>query len=262
MPPILDTITSTSNPWVRSLRHAGSRGTPLPGGFAIAESPHLLHEAIRSGIKIERVFVIDRMQESVAATLPPHRHIPLHPVSDRIFGQIATTSRSQGVLALVQLPDWGPKTVYSGFTVALDGVQDPGNTGTIVRSAEAFGASGIVFLQGSAAPMNPKALRASAGSLFRVPFMERISADQFLALAKDWGKTIYCAKARGGVPLESADLSSDAALVVGSETHGISPTLAAAATGIAIATRGVESLNASVAASIILHEVARRSARQ
>ncbi len=254
----LDAITSSSNPWVKSLKRAAARGTLVPGGFAIAESPHLLHEAVRSGIEIERVFVVDRMLDRVTASLPPHRRIPLHSVADRIFDQMTTTSRSQGVLALVRLPASDPTVVFGGFTIALDGVQDPGNAGTIVRSAEAFGASGVVFLQGSAATTNPKTLRASAGSLFRVPFMDRVTPNEFLGFATDSGKTVCCAETRSGTPLDQADLSPNTTLVIGSETHGVGPDVAAVANRIAIPTEGVDSLNAAVAASIILYELARR----
>ena len=262
MPPRQDTITSASNPWVKSLRRAASRGTPVQGGLAIAESPHLLQEAIRSGTQIDRVFATERMYERVAAALPPHRRVPTHRVSDRIFGRVSTTARSQGVLALVRLPAWEPSKVFRGLTIALDGVQNPGNAGTIVRSAEAFGATGVVFLAGSASPTNPKALRAAAGSLFRMPFLARVPSDQFLELAKDHGKEVYFAEARGGVPARDAGLSDGAAVVIGSETHGVGPGLAAAGTGVGIPTQAVESLSAPVAASILLYEYARRPAGQ
>ncbi len=259
MQPHAEIITSPSNSWLKQLRHAASRGSPAAGGAALAESPHLLHEALRSGIEIERVFTNERMLPEVAAILPAHRRIPLHPVTDRLFDTVATTSRNQGVLALVKLPSWDAETVLGGLTLALDGVQDPGNAGTIIRSAEAFGASGVVFLKGSAAPTNPKALRASAGSLFRLPFLLKIGAAEFLDLARSRGKTVYCGDARGGVPLFESDLSAGCAIVIGSETHGVAPVLAKAATAIEIPTSAVDSLNASIAASIILYEYARRA---
>lgn len=258
MHPHGDTITSPGNPWLKRLRHAASRG-----GFAgsvLAESPHLLHEALRSGIEIERVFASERMVPEVAGALPTHRRIPLHPVADRLFGKVATTARSQGVLALVRLPSWDPDAVGRGLVMALDGIQDPGNAGTIVRSAEAFGASGVVFLQGSASPANPKTLRASAGSLFRLPFLNRISSDAFLELVRKRDKTLYHADARGGIPLAESVLSSDCAIVIGSETHGVAPVIAEHSTAVAVPTSTVDSLNASIAASIILYEHARRMA--
>ena len=257
-----ETITSRGNPWLKQLRRAASRGTLTAGGCALAESPHLLNESLRSGIRIERVFVNERMQSQVASWLPPHRHIPLHVVADRLFNEVATTSSNQGVLTLVQLPVWNPETVLSGLTVVLDAVQDPGNAGSIVRSSEAFGASGVVFLKGSASPTNPKTLRASAGSLFRLPFLHGIDSSHFLELAQRHGKSILATDTRGGAPLLEADLSPDAAVVIGSETHGVAPRLSEAATPIAIPTKTVESLNAAAAATVILYECARRDLRR
>ena len=254
-----ETITSRSNAWLKQLRQVAARGTTTADGFALAESPHLLQEAIRSEVRIQRVFASERVQESVGAAMPPHRQVPLHPVADRLFQDLATTTRNQGVLALVQLRNWDAATVLSGLTVVLDGVQDPGNAGTIARTAEAFGASGIVFLKGSAAPTNPKALRASAGSLFRVPFLHKLGAAEFLALAQQHGKTVLAATTGQGLALAEADLSANAAIVIGSETHGVSPLLLAAATPVAIPTQSVESLNAAIAAAIVLYESARRA---
>ncbi len=254
-----ETITSRSNAWLKQLRQVAARGTTTADGFALAESPHLLQEAIRSEVRIQRVFASERVQESVGAAMPPHRQVPLHPVADRLFQDLATTTRNQGVLALVQLRDWDAATVLSGLTVVLDGVQDPGNAGTIARTAEAFGASGIVFLKGSAAPTNPKALRASAGSLFRVPFLHKLGAAEFLTLAQQHGKTVLAATTGQGLALAEADLSANAAIVIGSETHGVSPLLLAAATPVAIPTQSVESLNAAIAAAIVLYESARRA---
>ena len=255
-----ETITSRSNAWLKQLRLVAARGTTTADGFALAESPHLLQEAIRSEVRIQRVFASERARKSVEAVIPPHRQVPLHPVADRLFEDLATTARNQGVLALVKLRDWDAATVLAGLTVVLDGVQDPGNAGTIARTAEAFGASGIVFLKGSAAPTNPKALRAAAGSLFRVPFLHRLDAAEFLALAQQHGKRLLAAATGQGLPISAADLSAGAAIVIGSETHGVSPLLLAAATPVAIPTQSVESLNAAIAAAIVLYESARRAA--
>ena len=254
-----ETITSRGNAWLKQLRQVAARGTTTSDGFALAESPHLLQEALRSDVWIQRVFVSERAQQSVEATIPPHRRLPLHPVADQLFQDLATTTRNQGVLTLVKLRDWDAAKVFSGLTVVLDGVQDPGNAGTIARTAEAFGASGMVFLKGSAAPTNPKALRASAGSLFRLPFLHKLEADEFLALALQHGKTVLAAATGQGLALAEADLSANAAIVIGSETHGVSPVLLASATPVAIPTQSVESLNAAIAAAIVLYESARRA---
>lgn len=260
MPQLRDPITSRSNPLVKRIRQAAGRGLPTGDGFALAESPQLLTEALRSGIEIDRVLVSATAQARLVESLAPHHDFPLHPVADRLFQELATTAHSQGVLALVKLPSWDPDRVFSGLVLALDAVRDPGNAGTCVRSAEAFGAAGIVFLKGSAAPTNPKTLRASAGSLFRVPFLAGIDPEAFIALAKEGGRSLVAAEARGGVPLHRAELPENSVVIIGSETHGISPALLADAAPVAVPTAGVESLNAAVAAAVILYERARRLA--
>ncbi len=261
MPPPFETITSRGNPLLRQLRHTAARGGVTARGSALAESPHLLKEALHSGIEIERVFASERAYAGVAATIPPHRRIPLHRVADKLFAEASSTSSPQGVLALVRLPASDPETVFSGLALVLDGVQDPGNAGAIARSAEAFGASGVVFLKGSAAPTNPKTLRASAGSLFRLPFLAGVDADQFLEVADGRGKRMFAATAHGGKSLLDADLGEDGTVIIGSETHGIAAKLLDKATPLAIPTESVESLNAAAAAAVILYEHARRKLR-
>lgn len=260
MPQLRDPITSRSNPLLKRLRQAAKRGVPTGDGTVLAESPHLLAEALRSGIEIDRVLVSANAQSRVLESVPPHHEFPLHPVADKLFAELATTAHSQGVLALVRLPLWDLDKVFSGLVLALDGVRDPGNAGTCVRSAEAFGAAGIVFLKGCAAPTNPKTLRAAAGSLFRMPFLTGIDAAAIVTLAKQRGKPLVAAEARGGVPLHQAELSEISVVVIGSETRGVSPDLLAEATPIAVPTAGVESLNAAVAAAVILYERKRRLA--
>lgn len=252
-----DAITSRGNTWLKRLRRAGSRGTVTANGSVLAESPHLLQEALRSEVEIERVFASERVYGTVVRQLPPHRRIPLHPVVDRLFPVLSTTSHNQGVLSLVRLPSWDAEAVFAGLTVVLDGVQDPGNAGAIVRSAAAFGASGVLFLKGSASPHNPKTLRASAGALFRLPFLHRVGAEEFLDLARRHGKTVQAAVAHGGQRLRDRAASTDSAVVVGSETHGINPRLLRNAVQVSIPTVAVESLNAAVAAGIVLYESAR-----
>ena len=261
MPAPFETITSRGNPLLRQLRHASVRGGLTARGSAVAESPHLLKEALHAGVEIERVFTSERAYAEVAASIPPHRRIPVHRVADKLFAEASSTARTQGVLTLVRLTESEPETVFSGLTVVLDGVQDPGNAGSIARSAEAFGASGIVFLKGSAAPTNPKALRAAAGSLFRLPFLTAIDAGRFLEIAGGCGKRLFAATAHGGKSLLDADLGTDGAVIIGSESHGIATSLLKRATPLEIPTESVESLNSATAAAVILYEHARRKLR-
>jgi RNA methyltransferase, TrmH family len=146
----------------------------------------------------------------------------------------------------------------------LDGLQDPGNAGAIVRAAEAFGATGVLFLKGTVSPFNSKTLRASAGSLFRVPFLYGMDSSLARAALQQNKVTLYAAVPAGGETpahsLEQADLAAHCGLIIGNEARGVSSALRSAALDLTIPTVGVESLNAAVAAGIILYEARRQRA--
>jgi TrmH family RNA methyltransferase len=134
----------------------------------------------------------------------------------------------------------------------LDAVQDPGNAGAIVRATEAFGATGVIFLKGSVSPYNPKCLRASAGSIFRLPIVTGLTEQELPALP------LYATAPRAALPVWQAKLSEACAIVIGGEGGGVRAELTARATAVSIPTVGVESLNAAVAAGIILYEARRQ----
>jgi TrmH family RNA methyltransferase len=148
--------------------------------------------------------------------------------------------------------------------VVLDGIQDPGNGGAIVRAAEAFGATGALFLKGSVSPHNPKTLRASAGSLFRLPYLAGVDPTLARAALRQHRVELYAGvPARPGVPVRSlgdVDLTGACGLIIGNEARGVSGELRSAASDISIPTVGVESLNAAIAAGILLYEARRQRA--
>ena len=140
--------------------------------------------------------------------------------------------------------------------VVLDGIQDPGNAGTIVRAAEAFGGTGVMFLRGSVNPFNAKTLRASAGSLFRIPFVHGLEPAIALAGIQENRLRVYAGmpyEGRNGRPM----LARPCAIVIGNEGRGVSEEFRGIAEPVSIPTAGVESLNASVAAAILLYEAFR-----
>lgn len=159
-------------------------------------------------------------------------------------------------MVLAEPPTYTADTLEQGNApiVILDGLQDPGNAGAIARSAEAFGASGLVFTAGAVNPLAPKVLRSAAGSLFRVPF---IRAAEYRPPMR-----LFAGVARGGAACWQCDFKQPCALLVGNEGTGISPRYARIAEPVHIPTRGVESLNAAVAASVLLYEAARQRAGQ
>jgi TrmH family RNA methyltransferase len=263
--PKAEAITSAANPLFQEVRRAIARGSLAEEGCCVAESFHLLEEALRSRCEVAAVLAAESARSAAEALVRGHSGIRLLTLPDALFQRLSGTETSQGVLALVKPPVWTMEQLFRGcpLVVVLDGVQDPGNAGAIVRAAEAFGATGALFVKGSASPHNPKTLRASAGSLFRVPCLHGVDA----ALARE-ALERNRVELYAGVPappsrsIGEVDLSAPCALIVGNEAHGVSRELRAAATGVFIPTVGVESLNAAVAAGIMLYEARRqRSAR-
>ena len=183
-------------------------------------------------------------------------------VSEAAFAKLASTGTPQGVIALVRPPAWNLEQLLQGRTLVtiLDGVQDPGNAGAIVRAAEAFGATGVAFLKGSVNPFNPKCLRASAGSLFRLPVIAALEESLLTAALLERHVTIYAAHPRSERLASTVDLTCNCAIAIGSEGRGVSAAIERLATGVRIPTRGVESLNAAVAAGIFLYEASRQRA--
>jgi TrmH family RNA methyltransferase len=237
---VVETLISDKNPLLKEVRRLAAGGTPGEDRLVLAEGPRLLDEALRSRVEIHAVI----LSESAAET-PGLGETRVVRVLDGLFNKLASTESPQGVLALVRLPEWTPEDLLRGtpLVVVLDGVQDPGNAGAILRTAEAFGATGAVFLKGTVSPSNPKCLRASAGSAFRLPIVTEIPD----------GLALFAADPRAKLSVADAGLTAACAIVIGGEGSGVRPELAARATGVKIPTANVESLNAAVAAGIILY---------
>jgi TrmH family RNA methyltransferase len=245
-------VNSPQNRQLKEIRRALERGEPTADGLCAIEGHHLLAEALNSPVEVVRVF-----HSGSVAGLP--RAIEQTGVPDPVLTQIASTETSPGVIALIRFPAFSDSADASRgpgrapLSVYLDGIQDPGNAGTIIRSAEAFGVTEVIFGIGTVSPFNPKALRAAAGSLFRTRF-ERGEFPAGRALDRVW----YWASPREGVEAAAVDWTGPAGLIVGSEAHGVDPARQQVARPVRIPTSGVESLNAAVAASILLYEAARQ----
>lgn len=226
----------------------------------MAEGFHLVEEALRSGRPIRRLLVaasaVSRLEEHIRRPERP----PLTVVADRLFEQIASTQTTQGVIALVEPAQWRAEDLFRGcpLIVVLDGIQDPGNAGAILRAAEAFRATGALLLKGTAGAAHPKTLRAAAGSSFRLPWLEEVGVPEARALLAERGLILYAADARAETSLEEADFRPPCAIVFGSEGRGVRPELASQARGVKIPTSGVESLNVAIAAGIVLYEAHRQ----
>lgn len=264
MPPAgaAERIVSLQNPLLKEIRRAVQRGELTAAGLAVAESFHLLEEALRSDAEIDSVLVAESVRTTVDTHIRGLRRVRLTVLSDAAFASIASTEASQGVITLVKPRVFSLEDTLRGRSavVVLDGVQDPGNAGAIVRTAEAFGASGVMAIKGSVSLYNPKALRASAGSIFRLPLVQQIDADLARTLFGQHRLDVYAAHPRGALLLTDANLTRKFALVVGAEGRGVSERLRESAADLRIPTTAVESLNAAMAAGVILYEAFRQRA--
>jgi TrmH family RNA methyltransferase len=228
----------------------------MEDGLMVIEGPHLLGEVLHSSWKIAEVFVTGEARERHEELLDRVK-TPLTELSRRAMDSIAATDTTQEIVGLVRPRAWVWEDLLAEKPVvlALDGVQDPGNAGTMVRSAEAFGVSGVVFLKSSVRSSNGKFIRATAGSIFRLPFLEGWSTADLLARAKEARLPLFALAPKGRVSLHEAALAQGGVLIVGSEGAGISAELLAAAERVRIPTQAVESLNAAVACSIALYVI-------
>jgi TrmH family RNA methyltransferase len=278
----MSVITSRDNKWLKLFR-ASLRGSGPKAGEPIGvEGPKLVEDALRSGLEAEALLVSESAEREAETILCAAGDTEagisrsrILRTTDKFFQSVAGTESPQGIAALFRQRVWGLEDVLRGcgemrevppLAVVLAEIQDPGNVGTILRSAEAFGATGAISTRGTADPWSPKALRASAGAALRLPLLRGMSVPVLLAQLRIARVKIY---ATSSAPPESGatasfldqfDLRDPAAIFIGNEGSGLSPDIIHAADAVLkIPTReNVESLNAGVAASIVLYEAAKQ----
>ena len=227
-------------------------------GLFLVEGPRALADALEAGAPIVDVFAT----EPGAQTLPAgYERVTL--VGDRVMRLLSDSATPQGVVAVAQAPR-APLDVLtsSDLSLILADVRDPGNAGTLVRSAAAAGAGAVVFAEGSVDPFGPKTVRASAGALFLVPIVTGVDVGEAVSAARAAGVQVLGADATGGSDLDAADLSRPTAFVLGNEAWGFGAGLRTILDGtVAIPMPGrTESLNVGIAGSILLFEAVRRRA--
>jgi len=261
--PDLRSIASRQNPLVKELRRAFQQAEPTPDGFLAIEGVQLIEEAIRSGLRLRTVFVSQSAQPRAARLLPQlSRHVEVVLLPDAMFSGAVATESPQGVAAMVAAPQHSLDAVLgvaNPLAVVAAGLQDPGNLGTIIRSAEAFGAAAVLCGEGTVSAFNAKVIRASAGSLFRLPVF-RMKDDELIAALRRFHLRLLATSSHKGTPLPEADLRGPVALVIGNEGAGVPRSFARAVDAhLAIPhSERVESLNAAIAASILLYESSRQ----
>ncbi|MGA3188395.1 MAG: RNA methyltransferase [Bryobacteraceae bacterium] len=251
----MEVVLSEKNPLLKQVRRAVQKGSLTDDGFAVAEGFHLLEEALKSNAEIGTVIVAQSVRSAIQSHVKGLK-MRVVTVRDADFAALASTESPQGVITLVKPPGWTLDQLLRGraLVAVLDGIQDPGNAGAILRAAEAFGATGAAFLKGSVSPYNPKCMRASAGSVFRLPIAAALDESLLLAALGKKRGVLYAAMPRAEGLVADANFKTSCAIVIGSEGRGVSQDLAEHAIGLRIPTMGVESLNAAVAAGILFYE--------
>jgi TrmH family RNA methyltransferase len=257
-------VQSKQNARLKELRRAFANPHRDGSGLCGIESPHLLEEALRAGLRLHCVFLAqgaERLLESLP--LPRETEILLLPKD--LLDSALPTETPQPIAALVEPPDWtwahllGGHRTTAPLILVMAGLQDPGNLGAILRSAEAFGANGVISLPGTVSAWNPKAVRASAGSVFRLPLLSASAEDCFLRLREACVRILSTA-VYAGEPVDLVNMTAAVALLIGNEGNGVPAALAAKADGaLTIRCPGpVESLNAAIAASVLLYEASQQ----
>lgn len=258
-------VVSPQNALIKQVRRAFQRGELTPGGECPIEGIRMVEEAIRSGLHLTAVLFSQSGRARAGRLLPQlAAQVETLLLPDKLFTSVVPSETPQGVAALARLKSYRIDDLLgdaepAALLVAVAGLQDPGNLGTILRSAEAFGATGVLLAEKTVSPYNSKAVRASAGSLFRLPLVQQEFSGA-LPLLRERGLRVLATSSHKGRAVNDAQLTGPLALLVGSEGAGLPHEIMGQVDEVVAIPHSakVESLNAGVAASIVLYEAARQ----
>ena len=257
-------ITSPANAQLRRARRVRAGREP---GLVFVEGERLAEECLQSGLALVAAFHPVALSPRAAALVAElaRRGCPLYPVTPPALAAVSDTVSPQGMILLAARPESGlglalGRGAGAPLVVGLDALQDPGNVGTIVRTAEAAGARAVVALAGTADPFAPKALRGAMGSAFRLPIPERVAAGERLAACRAAGVAVVATAPGAAQDYTAYDWRRPSLLLLGNEARGLGPELLAGAdVSVRVPLRPpVESLNVAAAAAAILFEAARQ----
>ncbi|WFA09880.1 RNA methyltransferase [Tissierella sp. Yu-01] len=263
-------ISSSKNPIIKEIKSLYRKKDRWNNKLYIIEGTKLINEAINYGIDIKYIIYTEKLlktEEGLGFYNLLNKLRNLINIPESLFKEICDTENSQGVLAVVSFRINDTTELFSGrekFLLYLDGLQDPGNLGTIIRSADAFKADGILLSEGCVDPYNSKVVRATMGSIFRVPLYFIKDDYVFLNQLKEKNYRIYATSLEGSIPNYEITYKDNFIIVIGNESRGISDNIINLADRlIKIPMPGfAESLNAGVAASIILYEAMKQRGKK
>jgi TrmH family RNA methyltransferase len=254
-----EVIGSPANPTIAFVRSLGQRDHRAAERAFVVEGMRAVRDALETGATPRLILLrADRAGEDVASALALPAGAPIRYVAPRLFDRLSDVQTPQGLLAVFPLPEWSHDAEGVPLVLVLDRLRDPGNLGTLLRSAAGAGVTGVYLTAESVDPWNPKVVRAGMGAHFRVPVFP-LDAQRSAELRTRIPLRV-AAQAGATRTYDAIDWTTPVALIVGGETEGVSPALAQWSTDeVAIPLQnGVESLNAAVAGSVMLFEAARQ----
>ena len=248
----METLTSLKNPKAASWRSLKDKKGREEQNAFLVEGVRMVREALASSFTVRTVL----LREDYEPDFPVPENIPVFLLSDPVFRSVCDTKTPQGIAAVLSLQ---AKEAAGPRLLALDGVQDPGNVGTIIRTADAAGFDGILFSPDCADLFSPKVLRSTMGSIFRLGFSFPASLPEKLESLKKEGYSILSTQLDGDPFYERKAVSDSFVLVIGNEGNGVSDAVKSTATHrLRLPMRGgAESLNAAVAAGIMMYDLTR-----
>ena len=246
----MERITSLKNPKVQQWKSLKDRKGRRETGCFMAEGRKMVEEALSSGFRVEALLV----DEARLAEFALPADVPAYALPENVLAAVCDTKTPQGIAAVVKIRQ---NAALGSRVVALDGVQDPGNVGTIIRTADAAGLEGIILSEQCADVFSPKTLRATMGSVFRMPLVVTGDLPGYLTALRQEGYSVISSQLDGEPFYQRQPVGEKFCLIIGNEGNGISDEVKTTATHkVKLPMRGgAESLNAAIAAGIMMYDL-------
>ncbi len=265
----LERLTSRHNPLLKIIRLISSGARRAPRNLVVAEGVRVLEEVHQCGCSLEAVVLSEDFgnspREEALLRSWVSQGVRVCRADSRLFPTISDLETPQGAIALVRIPEFcieEQSLAQDALLLFACGIQDPGNLGTLIRTAAAAGASMVCTSKGTVSARNPKSIRASAGAFFRIPVVERMEISDFVDYCQQHEVRIYRTDVRSGLPHTEIDFSKSSALLLGNEGQGIPRDLLKDIPAVHIQmAQGIESLNVATAGAILIFEASRQRMR-
>ncbi|HYD18598.1 MAG TPA: RNA methyltransferase [Patescibacteria group bacterium] len=250
------TITSAANPAVKRLRSLGTKKYRDEEGVFLVEGLRHVEDALAGGFALETLGYAPRASREIAAIAPRATHVL--ELTDDLLSRITQRDNAQSVIGAFRMKPAGLAAVTAGLWVGLEGIRDPGNLGTIIRTADAVKADGVMLIGDTCDPYAPETIRATMGSFARVP-VAQASVKEFLLWRASWKGRVIGTHLRTDTDYRKADYASPLLLLMGSESNGLSDEAVKACTSLVKIPMagGAESLNLAVSTGVMLYEICR-----